>query len=75
MPQLVPDAQITDCIERIMGPRHKEQMAALLAGLFEERISALKGAVEKVSAPMPLPSINCDSLESMLYRRVDSWYS
>ena len=46
--QLVPDAQITDCIERIMGARHKEQMAALLAALFEERIAALKGAVEKV---------------------------
>lgn len=46
--KLVPDAQINACIERVMGARHSDEMAALLSQHFEDRIAALKMAVEKL---------------------------
>lgn len=45
---LVPEAQINEVVQRVLNARHSAEMAALLSTHFEERIGALKSAVEKV---------------------------
>ena len=46
--QMVPRQQISEVVERVQNMRHSAEMAALLSAQFEERIAALKAAVEKV---------------------------
>ena len=45
---LVPEIQINEAVQMILKERHDQEMTALLTANFDERITALRQAVEKV---------------------------
>lgn len=45
---MVPQKQLYDAVERVLNPRHSREMTGLLKGNFDERIQALKFAVQKL---------------------------
>ena len=46
--KIVPETHLNEAVGRIQSDRHKKEMSDLLNGHFEERVVAIRGAVEKV---------------------------
>eukprot|EP00981_Chlorochromonas_danica_P012180 scaffold4601_cov146-Ochromonas_danica.AAC.2 len=46
--RIVPDVQMNEAVSIVLKPRHDQAMTDLLTANFDERMSALKSAVEKV---------------------------
>lgn len=46
--KLVPETQLNEAVQLVQHKRHDVEMARLLQGNFEERISKLRATVEKV---------------------------
>ena len=57
--KIVPETHLNEAVGRIQSDRHKKEMSDLLNGQFEERVVAIRGAVEKVvHRTNPLPNLN-----------------
>jgi hypothetical protein len=71
---MVPDAQLSEAVNLIQKKRHDAEMTNLLKLHFEERIAALKTAVEAVIEEKSTAKIKYEHCNLIYYLNINHYF-